>query len=581
MNSFPRQSRSSAILTTCLAFLLVSPMVTAQQASPPKLGPNVDIFSPSMPTAVMQKRIDEIYAAQQHSEFGNQRNAVLFMPGEYHLDIPVGFYTQVVGLGATPDAVHISGNVHADASLPNNNATCTFWRGVEGFSVTPTNGTMQWAVSQAVFFRRMHVRGNLVLHQKGGWASGGWISDSVIDGNVDAGSQQQWLSRNSNWKSWTGGGWNMVFVGIENPPTGQWPKPPYTSVEKTPVVREKPFLWVDSHDQWHVRVPSLRSQSVGISWKSGGTPGIDLPISKFYIAKPSDDAATLNAQLKAGKNLLLLPGIYTLSDPIRVARKNAVVLGLGFATLKPVDGRPAISTTDSEGITVAGVLVDAGETKSPVLMEVGQAGSKASHRRNPISLHDVFFRVGGAGLGKADVNLQVNSNDTIIDHTWIWRADHGLGVGWTQNESNNGLVVNGNRVKAYGLFVEHHQKYQVLWNGEDGQTYFYQSEIPYDSPTQDVFTPTTGVDGWASYKVAPNVTRHEAWGLGVYSVFRYPQVKLTNAIETPTAGKIGFHHMITLALGRYGEITHLINGQGAKVTPGPANTARMTDFPQP
>ena len=579
MNTLLRQSRSSAIFGTCLAFLLVSSMATAKQTSAPNLGPNVDIFSPSMPTADMQKRIDEIYAVQRHSEFGKQRNAILFMPGEYHLDIPVGFYTQVVGLGATPDAVHISGNVHADASLPNNNATCTFWRGVEGLSITPSSGTMQWAVSQAVFFRRMHVQGNLVLHQKGGWASGGWISDSLIDGIVDAGSQQQWLSRNSRWKSWTGGGWNMVFLGIENPPSGQWPKPPYTSVAKTPVVREKPYLWIDSHNQWRIRVPALRSNSVGITWSRGTTPGVDLPLSKFYIANPADDAAILNAQLKAGKNLLLTPGIYHLTDPIRVTSKNSLVLGLGFATLKPVEGKPAITTADSDGITVAGLLVDAGEAKSPVLMEVGDGKSKASHRRNPISLHDVFFRVGGAGLGKAEVNLRVNSNDTIIDHTWIWRADHGAGVGWNQNESNNGLVVNGARVKAYGLFVEHHEQYQVLWNGEDGQTYFYQSEIPYDPPTQSVFTSAPGIDGWASYKVAPNVSRHEAWGLGVYSVFRHPEVKLTNAIEAPNSPQIRFHHMITLALGRFGEITHLISGLGTRVTPGPANSARLTEFP--
>src|SRR5258708_24855825 len=78
-----------------------------------------------------------------------------------------------MGLGTSPDSVHISGNVHADASAPNNNATTTFWRGVEGLSVTPAGGAMQWAVSQAVPFRRMHIRGDIVLHQNGGSASRG------------------------------------------------------------------------------------------------------------------------------------------------------------------------------------------------------------------------------------------------------------------------------------------------------------------------------------------------------------------------------------------------------------------------
>ena len=120
-----------------------------------------------MPAAAIQQQIDKVYAIQQHSEFGSARYALLFLPGEYHVDVPVGFYTQVLGLGVTPDAVHIIGNVHSDASLPNNNATCTFWRAAEGFSVTPTGGTMRWAVSQAVPFRRMHVRGDIVLHQNG------------------------------------------------------------------------------------------------------------------------------------------------------------------------------------------------------------------------------------------------------------------------------------------------------------------------------------------------------------------------------------------------------------------------------
>ncbi len=70
--------------------------------SAPGFGENVLVFSPSMPAAEMQQKIDAIYAAQEHSEFGTRRNAILMLPGEYHLDIPVGFYTQIVGLGATP-----------------------------------------------------------------------------------------------------------------------------------------------------------------------------------------------------------------------------------------------------------------------------------------------------------------------------------------------------------------------------------------------------------------------------------------------------------------------------------------------
>jgi hypothetical protein len=555
------------------------PAIAAKSAKP-DFGPNVLIFDPSMPARAIQKEIDSVYAMQGHNEFSSQRNALLFLPGSYSVDVPVGFYTEVIGLGASPDATRIAGNVHADANHEHNNATTTFWRAAEGFAVEPAGGTMQWAVSQAVSLRRMHVLGDLVLHQHRGWASGGWMSDSLVDGNVDSGSQQQWISRNCDWKSWTGSNWNMVFVGVPHPPEGEWPEPPYTKVAKTPVVREKPFLQVNAAGEFSVRVPELHTDSVGITWRGGDTPGKTIPIAQFHIARPDVDTAdTINAQLDQGKNLILTPGIYDLAAPIRVTRPHTVVLGLGFATLRPVKGTPAMTIADADGIEVAGLLFDAGPSESPVLLDVGPEGSHAQHAKDPITLHDVFFRVGGAEAGRAKVNLRINSNDTLVDHTWIWRADHGAGVGWDLNTSENGLVVNGNDVTIYGLFVEHHQKFQVLWNGNGGRTYFYQSEIPYDPPNQASYTSAPGVNGWPSYKVADGVTSHEAWGLGVYSVFIYPNVVLTHAIEAPKSRKVRFHDIITVALGQHGEISHVIDDMGEATAMNPRVTPKVTDFP--
>jgi hypothetical protein len=552
----------------------------AANAAPPDFGPNVLVFSPLTPAAVIQRQIDEVYAIQQHNEFGSQRNAFLFLPGDYKVDVPIGFYTQALGLGASPDDVRIDGNLHVDAASRNNNATTTFWRGAEGLSVTPPGGTMRWAVSQAVPFRRMHVRGSMVLNQNHGWASGGWISDSLIDGTVDSGTQQQWISRNAEWKNWTGSNWNMVFVGVVNPPIGAWPQPPYTEVARVPVVREKPFLYVDASGSYYVRVPSLQHDSIGITWRSGLTPGTSIPLSHFYIAHPdTDTAVTLNAQLAKGKNLLFTPGIYTLSQAIYISRPNTVVLGLGFATLKPINGNAAMATADADGIIIAGILFDAGPIESPVLLQIGSQGSHANHISDPISLHDVFFRVGGAGVGRTRINLEVNSNDTIIDHTWIWRADHGKGVGWNLNISDNGLVVNGNHVTAYGLFVEHHQQFQVLWNGNYGRTYFYQSEIPYDPPNQAIWKSAPGTNGWASYKVADNVTHHEAWGLGIYSVFTYPHVVLDHAIEVPETAGVRFHDMITVALEHNGTIKNVIDNTGGSTQTDPRYTPKVTLFP--
>ena len=239
-----------------------------------------------------------------------------FCPANYHVDVPVGFYTEVLGLGATPDAVHIMGNVHSDASLPHNNATCTFWRAAEGFSVTPTGGTMQWAVSQAVPFRRMHVRGNIVLHQNGGWASGGWMSDSLVDGNVGSGPQQQWISRNSEWGSWTGANWNMVFVGVPHPPAGEWPTPPYTKVDRDADRAREAVSRSGREGELE------RARSGVCSTDSAESPGTaarrqeeSIPLSRFYIARPGvDTAASINAQLAQGKDLLFTPGNYDLAS---------------------------------------------------------------------------------------------------------------------------------------------------------------------------------------------------------------------------------------------------------------------------
>jgi hypothetical protein len=568
----------NAIATALLAYAAIQALAASNSA--PDLGPNVLVLSPSLASSTMQRQIDAIYTTQQHNEFGSQRNALLFLPGDYKLDIPVGYYTEVIGLGASPDGVHIIGNVHADASEPNNNATTTFWRGIEGFSISPAGGAMQWAVSQAAPLRRMHIRGDIVLHQHRGWASGGWMSDALIDGKVDAGPQQQFISRNTEWGSWNGSNWNMVFVGVPHPPPGEWPAPPYTKVAETPIVREKPFLEADAAGNMSVCIPSLRNNSVGITWHHGATPGRTIPLSRFYIARPEvDTAATINAALAKGKNLLLTPGIYKLTEAIRITRPETVVLGLGFATLQPVNGTAAMTTADVDGVIVAGLLFDAGVKQSPVLLQVGPDGSKARHASNPISLHDVFFRVGGAGAGRTLVNLKVNSNDTIIDHTWIWRADHGSGVGWSSNTSANGLVVNGENVTVYGLFVEHHQQFQVLWNGNHGRTYFYQSEIPYDPPDQASYTSAQGTNGWASYKVSDDVSSHEAWGLGIYSVFLRPHVVLTRAIEVPRSPAVEFHHMITVALGDLGEITHVINDTGEATSIHPRVTPKVTLYP--
>ena len=538
----------------------------------------MSIFDPSMPQATIQNKLNSVFSQQEPNQYGEQRFALLFKPGSYNVSANVGFFTQVAGLGLTPDSVNINGAVHVEADwFPPQNATHNFWRGAEGLSVTPPGGLDRWAVSQASAYRRMHLRGNLALDD-GGWASGGFMADTLVDGQVRSGSQQQWLSRNTNWGSWTGQNWNMVFVGSQNAPAGSFPNPPYTKVAQTPVIREKPYLYIDASGNYKVFVPASETNSAGPGWTNGNPAGESLPISQFYIVKPGATAATINAQLAAGKDLLFTPGVFKLSDTLRITRANTVVLGLGLATLMPTNGTSSISVSDVDGVKIAGLLIDAAPTNSPLLMEVGQTGSSANHSANPTSLHDVYFRIGGSAVGKATETLRINSNNVILDHAWLWRGDHRDGVGWNVNTADTGLVVNGNDVTAYGLFVEHYQKYQTIWNGNGGRTYFYQNEMPYDPPNQAAWM-NGSTRGYAAYKVADSVTTHEAWGLGSYCFFNSnPSVVAERAFEVPNKAGVKFHNMVTVSLGGTGTIAHVINNTGGPSNSG-TNVAQWVNFP--
>ncbi|AGZ44679.1 discoidin domain-containing protein [Actinoplanes friuliensis] len=540
----------------------------------PNLGPNVNVFDPSTPAATIQNRLNALFTAQETNQFGPERYAVLFKPGNYSADVNLGFFTQVSGLGLSPDDVNLNGHVRVEAGWMNGNATQNFWRVAENLSVTLPAGTTveRYAVSQAAPYRRMHLKGagNQIQLWNGGdgWSSGGLMADTKVDGAVVSGSQQQWYSRNSEFGSWAGSVWNMVFQGVQGAPAPNFPNPSHTVINTTPTVREKPFLYVDSTGEYKVFVPALRQNSTGTSWYNKTPAGSSISLSDFSVVRPGATAATMNAALAQGKNLLFTPGVYNVDQALQVNRPDTVILGLGLATLRPTTGTAAVKIADVAGVKLAGVLVEAGATNSPTLIEVGQAGSSANNAANPISLHDVFVRIGGSGIGRATTSVVVNSNNVIGDHLWLWRADHGDGVGWSVNTADQGLVVNGADVTMYGLFVEHFQKYQTVWNGERGRTYFYQNEMPYEMPNQASWM-NGATRGYAAYKVADTVNTHQAWGLGSYCVFTLDQsVVGERAIEAPVKPGIQFTNMVTVSLGGQGTINKIINDKGGTAQKG-------------
>ena len=556
---------------------LAASLGSAARATPPlqpDFGPNVLVIDPAMPVAAVQKRLDAIFRQQERAHFTDRRYAILLKPGTHRLDLNVGFFTQVAGLGALPGDVTVAGHVHAEADWNKGVALVNFWRGVENMAVRPPDGADRWAVSQAAPYRRMHLHGDLALDD-GGWSSGGFIADSVIDGMVRSGSQQQWFTRGSDIGGWAGSNWNMMFMGVAGAPPTSFPEPPYTTLTETPVVREKPFLHIDAAGAWQVFRPAVRRDTRGASWRGGRPAGESIPLSRFLIAHPDTPLATINAALAKGRHLLLTPGIYRLSAPIAVTRPGTIVLGLGLATLLAEDGATAMTVADVSGVTIAGLLFDAGPVASPVLLEVGPRGADGDHKADPTTLSDLFFRVGGAVRGRVETCLEINSHHVIGDHLWIWRADHGdrangrVAVGWDENTANQGLVVNGDDVTIYGLFVEHFQLYQTLWNGNRGRTYFYQNELPYDPPSQAAYM-AGKTRGWAAYKVAEPVDEHLAVGMGIYANFTAdPRIVLESAVEGPRKPGVVFRDVTTISLGGgKGTIAHLVNETGAAATKG-------------
>jgi len=136
-----------------------------------------------MPVSQIQATVDAIHARQVNAEMGTDRYALLFKPGVYGsaaqpLQMKVGYYTEVAGLGASPAEVTINGKIAVynrclnDGGTSNCVALDNFWRTLSNLSLK-IDGAGQdgcrtsadfWAVSQAASMRRLDVSGgNLSL----------------------------------------------------------------------------------------------------------------------------------------------------------------------------------------------------------------------------------------------------------------------------------------------------------------------------------------------------------------------------------------------------------------------------------
>ena len=599
-------SRSLSISSSALVSSAPAPGVCPGTASSP-FGADACVFSDKMSQARIQSDLNAI-AAQQvpiGSQFANRRYALLFKPGTYGsaadpLVFQVGYYTQVAGLGSTPQDTVINGAADVFNNLCSGgscNADDNFWRSLSNLTLnvhppkTPPayapkpsdpdgagcdNGAEFWAVSQAAPLRRVIINGSVAFQDycaPDDFASGGFIADSQVTGKLGFYGNQQYLVRNSTIGGATGcpnGLWNMVYAGVKGAPapvfTGQCQQ--NTVLAASPVSEEEPFLYTGTGGSYRVFVPAVKTGSSGTSWAGGSEAGESLPLSSFFVASPATPVAAINSALAAGKNLVLTPGVYDLPQPITVGRPSTVVLGQGFATLVPQRGNAALAVASDVGVKVSGVIIDAGHETSPALFSLGHSGPATAG--NPDLISDVFFRIGGAETTStsATVSLLDGAPNSIIDDVWAWRADHGNHVGWTANVAATGVEVTGNDVTAYGLAVEHYQKSEVSWTGQGGTDVFFQNELPYDPPSQAAWRQSATEDGYPALQVGAGVKTFAGYGMGSYVVFIDTKATLHDAaaFEAPKASGIQFHDVFGVWIAGSGGLDSVVNGVGGPVT---------------
>jgi hypothetical protein len=336
----------------------------------------IKVLSPSNKTA--QEVITQIYSTQKTGQFNAERFAILLTNGTYHdLDIPVGYYTHVMGVGVNPADVIVKSVRSEDCGL-GGGATQNFWRAAEGITVTESSCT--WAVSQACPIRRMIYNGDLWLSEDGPphWSSGGFMSDVVVKGKLHTGTQQQWFFRNTDLQGgvdYSDSGWNLVFVGTTGAPakSSTDKKDQVTTVAKSPKTAEKPYLIQEKGGSWSIAVPKfVSSPTAGATADHGAMIGAKLSISDSTDAADGDvfvaradkhDAAAINKGIKGKKGLLLTPGIYDCATPIEITEPGFVVLGIGFPTLVATNrGEAALKVIaqPTAGVRIAGILFEAG-----------------------------------------------------------------------------------------------------------------------------------------------------------------------------------------------------------------------------
>ena len=116
----PFRAACAALVLAVVGLAPLAPVGAAEApvAAPaaPDLGDRVVVFDPSMPVADIRAKADQVWQQQVDAEMSEERWSLLFLPGTYGtaaepLQIKVGYYTEVAGVGASPSETVINGQV--------------------------------------------------------------------------------------------------------------------------------------------------------------------------------------------------------------------------------------------------------------------------------------------------------------------------------------------------------------------------------------------------------------------------------------------------------------------------------------
>jgi len=362
-----------------------------------------------------QNLVDQLFVAQNkkaEAEFGDTRVLILLLPGNHALEIEVGYYTSVVGVGTTPGDTVVKGYVE----VPNDDDACigaldNFFRNISNLTIDLTKNTNFFRVSQASPIRNIVVRnGDFAVAEYdtcivtdgiglGGYSSGGYMANvQIVNGSLDFSTQQQFFTRNTTFNQTKDGSWNLFYMGCEGDiPQNKCPVNGITLVTDIPrivgPIAAAPRMMYQADGTISLIKPAIYTNSRGVL---GPSPD-DEVLTDVFVVNPQTEIGLINRKLAEGVHLVFSPGIYSFAEPVKITKSGTVVMGLGYATIVPTAANAAMVIADgTEGVRVGGFILQGGVAvdgnRTNALLVVGETENAEGSEENPNILFDMSSR---------------------------------------------------------------------------------------------------------------------------------------------------------------------------------------------